>query len=81
MVDLRVTIVKCCANDAAQYCAYFDNWPSGENYLTDVSPVSGVMAAFTTEALFYAQSAYFTSVVMVQWSNVFTCKSRKVYIF
>jgi len=79
MVDLRVTLVKCCADNTANYCALFDTWPSAPNYLTDTSSASGVMTAFTTEALFYAQSAYFTSVVMVQWSNVFTCKSRKVY--
>lgn len=34
--------------------------------------------AFTTEAIFYAESAYFVTIVMVQWSNVFACKSRKV---
>ena len=33
---------------------------------------------YTTEALFYAQSAYFVTIVLVQWSNIFACKSRKV---
>ena len=37
--------------------------------------------AYTTESLFYAQSGYFVTVVMVQWSNVFACKSRKVKYF
>ena len=74
MVDGRVTFVKCCGDN---YCSQFD-WPSLPNYLTDISPVTGIPAAFTTEALFYAQSAYFTTIVMVQWSNVFSCKSRKV---
>lgn len=73
-VDLRVTFVKCCGNN---FCPQFD-WPT--HYLHSVSPVSGIEAAFTTEALFYAQSSYFVTIVMVQWSNVFACKSRKVLI-
>lgn len=48
MVDLRVTVVKCCADNAANYCAYFNDWPKSGNYLTDTSPVSGVGVAFTT---------------------------------
>ena len=75
MVNLRVSIVKCCANNLENYCPYFDNWPSAPNYLNYVNPASGVV---TTFILFDVQSAYFTSVVMMQWSNVFTCKSRKV---
>ena len=42
------------------------------------SHISGNYVPYTTEAIFYAQSAYFVTVVMVQWSNVFACKSRKV---
>ena len=78
MVNLRVSIIKCCANNPENYCPYFDNWPSAPNYLNYVNPASGVVTAFTIEALFDAQSASFTSVVMMQWSNVFACKSRKV---
>jgi len=39
-----------------------------------------VAVYFTTEALFYAQSGYFVTIVMIQWSNVFACKSRKMTI-
>lgn len=42
--------------------------------------MSGYNVAYTTEAIFYAQSSYFVTVVMVQWSNVFACKSRKVHM-
>jgi hypothetical protein len=76
VVDGRVTFVKCCGEN---YCSQF-KWPVLPHYLTDISPVSNARVAFTTETLFYAQSAYFTTIVMVQWSNVFTCKSRKVII-
>lgn len=54
------------------------------NFPTDVlgtySGISGNTVAYTTESIFYAQSAYFVTVVMVQWSNVFACKSRKVLL-
>lgn len=46
--------------------------------LDTVSHISGNRVAYTTETIFYAQSSYFVTVVMVQWSNVFACKSRKV---
>ena len=51
-------------------------WPT--DVLGTISPISNLPVAYTVEALYYAQSAYFVTVVMVQWSNVFACKSRKV---
>lgn len=74
-VDIRATFVKCCESDPTAFCSQF-SWPT--DYLDSTSPVSGIPAAFTTEALYYAQSGYFVTIVMVQWSNVFACKSRKV---
>ena len=59
------------------YCQAF-NWPSEDSVLTTVSTITNLQVAYTTEAIFYAQSAYFVTIVMVQWSNVFACKSRKV---
>ena len=76
-VDLRAAFVTCCGNGGNDYCSQFD-WPT--DVLTSISPVSGSQAAFTTETLYYAQSGYFVTIVMVQWSNVFACKSRKVHI-
>lgn len=75
LVDLRVAFVECCAPGSVDFCPQF-TWPT--HYLTSTSPVSGHQAAFTTEALYYAQSGYFVTIVMIQWSNVFSCKSRKV---
>lgn len=46
--------------------------------LNTYSHISQNYVAYTTESIFYAQSGYFVTVVMVQWSNVFACKSRKV---
>jgi len=60
------------------YCMMFD-WPT--TFLDTVSSITKRRVAFTTETIFYAQSAYFVTIVMVQWSNVFACKSRKVPAF
>jgi hypothetical protein len=49
--------------------------------LGTISSFTNTPVAFTTEALYYAQSGYFVTVVMVQWSNVFACKSRKVHFY
>lgn len=64
-------------NSVNGYCQKF-NWPQAPAYLTTTSSITKQQIAFTTETIFYAQSAYFTTIVMVQWSNVFACKSRKV---
>ena len=41
------------------------------------SPVTQRNVCYTVESLRYAQSSYFVAVVCVQWSNIFSCKSRK----
>lgn len=57
------------------YCQSF-KWTT--DTISTISTITNYPVAYTTETLFYAQSAYFTTIVMVQWSNVFACKSRKV---
>jgi sodium/potassium-transporting ATPase subunit alpha len=77
-LDLRGYYLTNCGavpNSVNGYCQTF-NWPT--NYLSTVSSITKQPIAFTTETIFYAQSGYFVTVVMVQWSNVFACKSRKV---
>jgi len=78
MIDLRAVFVNCCESDPTTYCSQFQ-WPT--DYLDSNSPITGQQAAFTTEALYYAQSSYFVTIVMIQWSNVFACKSRKVFFY
>lgn len=53
-------------------------WPSPDNVLGTWSDHSSWYVGYTPESIFYAQSGYFVTIVMVQWSNVFACKSRKV---
>lgn len=66
-----------CSISPGTYCQAF-NWPGPDSVLSTVSTITNMPVAYTTEAIFYAQSAYFVTIVMVQWSNVFACKSRKV---
>ncbi|CAM5999912.1 unnamed protein product [Sphagnum balticum] len=76
--DLRGAYNTCCPPpNEARYCSLFD-WP--QDAIDTISPVTGSPVKFTTEVLAYAQSGYFCSVVIVQWSNIFACKSRKVAV-
>lgn len=80
-LDLRGFYLTNCGNALGSvngYCQRFE-WPTIVHDLK--STVTKHSVAFTTESIFYAQSAYFVTIVMVQWSNVFACKSRKVNIF
>ncbi len=77
-IDLRAAYVKCCTNATTyNYCSQF-TWPAWDSVIQTTSPISGHYVAYTTETIFYAQSGYFVTIVMIQWSNVFACKSRKV---
>lgn len=92
LVDVRYAYVGCCLENTSNFCPYFNSttpgstpWPDptkvDTNVLWTTSSISGTYVMFTTEALFFAQSGYFVTIVMIQWSNVFACKSRKVTIF
>jgi len=77
-IDLRGLYVKCTSIGSTQYTTLLPSSFYSANTLKDISPITGQPIAFTTESIFYAQSGYFVTVVMIQWSNVFACKSRKV---
>ena len=78
-VDLRTAFLNCRSDGYFEPAVYFPSTCYG--YPGQNSSISGFPICFTTEALYYAQSAYFATVVMVQWSNIFACKSRKVLYF
>jgi len=42
------------------------------------SPITDVTACYAADAVKWSQTCYFVCVVFFQWSNVFTCKSRKM---
>jgi sodium/potassium-transporting ATPase subunit alpha len=62
------------------YCPVF-TWPTSDQVLHTKSTITNLEIVYTTESIFYAQSGYFVTIVLVQWSNVFACKSRKVMLF
>lgn len=44
------------------------------------SDFTGVQICHTSEALFYAQTSYFISIIMTQWANCIICKTRSLSI-
>ena len=77
-LDLRAVYVQCCPPpNQANFCTQF-TWPAYDTLVQTHSPISKNYVPYTTETIFYAQSGYFVTIVMIQWSNVFACKSRKV---
>ena len=45
-----------------------------------ISDFTHVQICYTSEALFYAQTAYFISIIMTQWANCIICKTRALSI-
>ena len=78
-LDLRGFYLNACASGPGGYCPAI-TWPAPSAVLNTTSCITGYPVAYTTESIFYAQSGYFVTIVMVQWSNVFACKSRKVFL-
>ena len=77
-IDLRGFYVSCGSLNGQNT---FNRIIPEQDTLGSISSYTNTPVAFTTEALYYAQSGYFVTVVMVQWSNVFACKSRKVHFY
>jgi hypothetical protein len=77
-LDLRGFYLKVCETGVAGVNGYCPAITFPTDVLTTTSSISGNTVAYSTEAIFYAQSGYFASIVLIQWSNVFACKSRKV---
>lgn len=80
-IDLRAFYVKCGYDSITKQNTFIRLVPDMPEVLGTSSSYTGAPVAYTTEALYYAQSGYFVTVVMVQWSNVFACKSRKVIFY
>jgi len=45
-----------------------------------ISAFTNEQICYTSEALFYAQTAYFISIIMTQWANCIICKTRALSI-
>ena len=79
--DLRAAYLTCNSSTGNYERVFGNDWYDGQNTLQTISTVTNRPVEFTTESIFFAQSGYFVTVVMVQWSNVFACKSRKVRFY
>eukprot|EP01016_Furgasonia_blochmanni_P003928 TRINITY_DN11535_c0_g1_i1.p1 TRINITY_DN11535_c0_g1~~TRINITY_DN11535_c0_g1_i1.p1 ORF type:complete len:531 (-),score=133.27 TRINITY_DN11535_c0_g1_i1:120-1652(-) len=74
--DLRMVFLDCDSNGLAKH-----NWDWTTCRIKQMSPWSERPICYTTEALKYAQTAVFFSVVLIQWSNVFSSKTRRLSIW
>ncbi|EAR94958.2 Na,H/K antiporter P-type ATPase alpha subunit family protein (macronuclear) [Tetrahymena thermophila SB210] len=75
--DLRKSLLKC--NEQTGEWLPTVNWSDCDVKSSKTwSDVTSQTACYSTEALKWAQTGFFSSVVTSQWSNVFACKSRKM---
>jgi sodium/potassium-transporting ATPase subunit alpha len=58
---------------------YIEHWHECR-FPDDVSPVTGERVCYTTEALKYAQFAFFCGIVVGQWANLIIVKTRRLSI-
>ncbi len=72
-VDLRLWYLKC--NEETQ--GIDNTFEYGTCYVKQVSPISKVPVCYTVDALKYAQTGFFFSIVIAQISNSFNNKTRK----
>ena len=80
-LDLRGFYLQNCTGTSTGPGGYCPSITYSTGVLSTISNITGFPVAYTTESIFYAQSSYFVTIVLVQWSNVFACKSRKVFFF
>ncbi|KAL4441171.1 hypothetical protein ABPG74_002121 [Tetrahymena malaccensis] len=75
--DLRKSLLKC--NEKTGEWVPTVNWSDCDTKSDKTwSKVTSQTACYSTEAVKWAQTGFFSSVVTNQWSNVFACKSRKM---
>jgi len=75
--DLRKAFVRCNKETTLWENAVDWSYCDVDSSYTS-SRVIGNTACYSTDAVKWAQSVYFVCIVMLQWSNVFACKSRKM---
>ncbi|KAL4470819.1 hypothetical protein ABPG73_000079 [Tetrahymena malaccensis] len=75
--DLRKSLLKC--NEKTGEWVPTVNWSDCDTKADKTySSITSQTACYSTEAVKWAQTGFFSSVVTSQWSNVFACKSRKM---
>jgi len=71
-IDLRLWYLKCHTDGTIEHTA-----TTSVCRLKQMSPISELPICYTPEALKYAQTGFFFSIVIAQISNAFNCKTRK----
>ncbi|KAL4483686.1 hypothetical protein ABPG73_002428 [Tetrahymena malaccensis] len=75
--DLRKSLVKCDPQTGA-FIPWI-HWSDCDiNKSQNWSVLTSQTACYSVEAINYAQSVYFLTIVLLQWTNVFACKSRSM---
>ncbi|KAL4509385.1 hypothetical protein ABPG72_018316 [Tetrahymena utriculariae] len=75
--DLRKALVKCDPKTGA--FVPWIHWSDCDiNKQQNWSKLTSQTACYSVEAINYAQSVYFLTIVLLQWTNVFACKSRSM---
>ncbi|EAS01865.1 Na,H/K antiporter P-type ATPase alpha subunit family protein (macronuclear) [Tetrahymena thermophila SB210] len=75
--DLRKSLVKC--DPVTGAFIPWIKWSDCDiNKSQNWSVLTSQTACYSVEAINYAQSVYFLTVVLLQWTNVFACKSRSM---
>ncbi|KAL4447137.1 hypothetical protein ABPG74_013989 [Tetrahymena malaccensis] len=74
--DLRKAYLKCNSEGKWVPTVAWSDCDVDSNHTYSV--ITGVTACYNTDAIKWAQSVYFVCIVVVQWSNIFACKSRKM---
>jgi len=76
-IDLRLWYLKCIPGGGVERTVMLENCR-----VKQISPISNVPVCFTPDALKYAQTAFFISIVISQMSNSLACKTiHQSFIF
>ncbi len=73
--DVRMGFLK---NNCASGGIAKERFDWGDCKIHQISPISKMKVCFSTEALKYAQTSGFVSIVLTQFSNSLCCKTRKL---
>ncbi|KAL4479698.1 hypothetical protein ABPG73_017919 [Tetrahymena malaccensis] len=74
--DLRKSLLKC--NSQGKWVPAIDWSDCDVNSQHNKSDQVKLTSCYSIDAIYWAQSVYFVSIVSFQWSNIFACKSRKM---
>jgi sodium/potassium-transporting ATPase subunit alpha len=78
-IDLRMAAVDCKMVSGQAVYSQLISW--GTCNVQQISPTTNLPVCYTTEAIKYAQSAYFYGCVICQILNSMVCKTRKLSLF